>query len=208
MPHFTTIATFLRAVGKRAAERMNFLRLTLIALFGALLLAGGAFAHNFGKLDFDVACNGMSFLFNGSVASGAPAKGATFVVKGYIYPAGTFKKYGAGSGVNADGSPQFPKLVIGTWYCRGWFLQDAATAKTGPFVATQQMYDLSAEGYAKKSLTSDGIELADQNVKFNRAVIGGTGPFAGAKGQVEQTSLGTNATGLFNLTFSFDLNDQ
>ena len=159
-------------------------------------------------MGIDIACNGTTFQFVGATSGGAPAKGDTFVVKGYIYPAGTFKKYGATSGVNADGSPQFPNLVIGIWSCRGWFLQDFATAKTGPFVATTQMYDFSTDGFAKQSLTSDGLELADQNVKITRAIVGGTGSYAGSKGQVEQQSIGLNATGLLNLTFAFDLRDE
>lgn len=184
---------------------MNRIRVTALAIIGAILLVGLAWANDLGKLEIDVACNGTTFLPTGPTAGGAPAKGDAFVVKGYIYPAGTFKKYGAASGVNPDGSPQFPDLVIGTWYCRGWFLQDVATVKSGPFVVTTQIYDFSVNGYGKQSLTSDGLELSDQNVKIARAVVGGTGSFSGVKGQVEQTQIGANATGLFNLSFAFDL---
>jgi hypothetical protein len=186
---------------------MNKMRLGVLATLSAVLLAGMAWADFPNTLALDVACNGTTFQFVGPTTGGGPAKGDTFVVKGYIYPAGFFKKYGATSGVNPDGSPQFPNLVIGTWYCRGWFLQDFASAKTGPFVATTQIYDLSSEGYSRKALTSDGLELVDQNVKISRAIVGGTGPYAGAKGEVEQTAISTNATGLFNFTYAFNLLD-
>ena len=46
---------------------------------------------------------------------------------------------------------------------------------------------------------------SDLNVPFLRAVTGGTGPNQRIQsGQVSQTAVGANATGLFNFTFEFD----
>ena len=53
-------------------------------------------------------------------------------------------------------------------------------------------------------LTSDGIELIDLNVPFDRAITGGTGDRNGANGTVVQTAIGANATGLFNFSFEFN----
>ncbi len=40
--------------------------------------------------------------------------------------------------------------------------------------------------WGEATLTSDGYELVDVGVAVERAVTGGTGPFAGARGQAQQ----------------------
>jgi hypothetical protein len=57
-------------------------------------------------------------------------------------------------------------------------------------------------------LISDGPELIDLHTPFQRAVTGGTGPFTLARGQVTQTAIGANATGLFNFQFQFDVHPK
>jgi hypothetical protein len=42
-----------------------------------------------------------------------PAHRNPFVTQGYVYPADTLKP--GIDGVNEDGSPAFPDLVLGTW---------------------------------------------------------------------------------------------
>lgn len=154
----------------------------------------------------DVACNATSFVFQGpQLPGGGPAYGASFVVQGVIYPKGTFKEKGVSSGLNPDGSPEFPELVIGTWTCRGWFIGDGIATKSGPFVVTTQIYDFDQDSPGANTVVSDGLELIDLNLPFPRAVTGGTGPNQHLQGgQVSQTAVGTNATGLFNFTFKFN----
>lgn len=77
-----------------------------------------------------------------------------------------------------------------------------------PFVVTTQIYDLDINQRGTKMLISDGPERIDLNTPFQRAVTGGTGPFTLARGQVTQTAIGTNATGLFNFQFQFDVHPK
>ncbi len=155
----------------------------------------------------DVACNALTFVFQGPEIPGVgPDYGATFVVQGVIYPGGTFAANGTDSGLNPDGTPQFPDLVVGTWTCRGWFIGDGIATVTGPFVVTTQVYDLDPDAPGAETIVSEGIELVDLNLPFARAVTGGTGENGPrlAGGQVFQTSVGVNATGLFNFSFEFE----
>ena len=150
---------------------------------------------------FDVAMNGASFFFQGPVnPAGYPANGTPFIVSGYLYPHGTFATHGAGSGTNPDGSPEFPDLVVGTWYCRGWHLQDG-DALTGPVVATTQIFDLDPDEPGKHTIVTDGIELADFGVPFKRAIVGGSGRFSRARGQSSQVYVDFNASLGFNTSF-------
>lgn len=154
-----------------------------------------------GTLRFDVAMDGTSFFFEGPTnADGFPANGTPFIIRGHIYPAGTFDAHGADSGTNADGSPEFPDEVLGTWYCRGWHLQDG-DAVTGPVVATTQIFDLDADNPGRRTIVTDGIELADFDVEFGRAIVGGTGAFRKARGTSTQVVVGFNASEGFNTSF-------
>ncbi len=158
---------------------------------------------------FDVAMNGLSFSFEGDVnENGAPATGTPFVIEGYIYPEGTFDMFGDLSGVNIDGSPEFPELVMGTWICRGWHLLDG-DAETGAVVATTQIFDFSEGVPGNTTIVSEGIELADFDVPFLRTITGGTGRFAGVSGQHRQVYVGNglNITDGFNTSFRFRLAD-
>jgi hypothetical protein len=180
--------------------------------------------HN--RDEVDVACDANSIRFgepkgpNPADPTGDPGPhpyyGSPFVVKGVIYPKGTLAANCdpavSPCGLLPDGQPEFPDKVIGTWYCRGWFVGEGGDGDvggiftpSGPFVATTQIYDLNLQHPGTKMLISDGIELIDLLTPFQRAITGGTGPFKDARGQVTQTALGKNATGLFNFHFQFDL---
>ena len=153
-----------------------------------------------GVLRFDVAENMSRFVFADKPVhdDGMPAYGNPFITQGYIYPAGTLTE---SNGVNPDGSPEFPDKVLGQWTCRGWMVGDGAHTKTGPMVITTQLYNLGS-GYGDALLVSEGYELADVGVAVERAITGGTGPYAGARGQGEQAFLGFNASQGVNLTFT------
>jgi hypothetical protein len=109
-------------------------------------------------LKFDVAEDMTRFAFDQTKIfdDGLPAHGSSFVTEGYIYEYGTLTD---SSGVLADGSPEFPDKVIGTWACRGWFVGDAAHATEGVWVITNQVYNFGEE-YGNVTLTSDGYESA------------------------------------------------
>ena len=156
---------------------------------------------------FDVAEIGSRFVPDDEpLVDGFPAYGNSFITQGYIYPAGTLQpcdgNAGECQGVNPDGSPQWPELVIGTWTCFGWHVQDAANATSGASVVTTQIYEFS-DTPGEITFVSDGFELVFHDSSWiRRAVTGGTGPLSGVEGQVEQSFLGfPNASVGVNLTF-------
>jgi hypothetical protein len=156
-----------------------------------------------GMLRFDVAEDMTKFAFDPDLThdDGMPAYGATFITSGYIYPAGTLD---GSNGVNADGSPEFPDKVLGQWVCRGWFVGEGARTTTGAMVITSQIYNFG-DGLGQATLTSDGYELADVGMEIERAITGGTGPFAGAGGVARQTFLGFNASEGVSLQYELDI---
>jgi len=150
-------------------------------------------------IEFDVAENGKRFVFDETpvhedLTPPQSAYGNPFVTEGYIYPRDTLN---GSNGVNPDGSPEFPGLVIGKWTCRGWFVGDGVKTVTGPWVITTQLYDFGDQA----TLISEGYEIADLNVEVLRGIIGGTARFLLARGQAAQTLLGFNQTGGVDLRF-------
>ncbi len=157
-------------------------------------------------LRFDVVQNGVDFFFEGPVnEAGFPAKGTPFVTTGYVYPGGTLAAYGSDTGVLANGEPEFPNLVLGTWICRGWHLLDG-DAETGIVVVTTQTFDLDDERIGRQMIVTDGIELADFDKPFVRPITGGSGRFGRARGEMRQTYVDFNASGGFNMSFQVELN--
>ena len=157
---------------------------------------------------FDVAENAKQFVFDETPLDedGLPAYGNEFVTEGYIYPHGTLTidNDGKVTGVNADGSPEFPHKVIGRWTCRGWHTGKGAKTVTGPWVVTHQVYDFGNQA-GQRTLTTDGVELVDVGVAIKRAITGGTGPYARARGEAVQTMLGFNQLGGVGLRFTVNV---
>lgn len=161
----------------------------------------------YSPLQFDVAESMPKFMFDEApvLPSGMPAYGNPFITQGYIYPYGTLE---GTNGVLADGSPEFPDIVIGEWTCRGYFVGNGAETTTGPWVITTQHYDFYEEaGFSpgkqstRSNLVTDGYEIADVGVEATRAVTGGTGKYKRARGEARQTLLGFNASEGVNLRF-------
>lgn len=169
-----------------------------LALSGARPLeAGGRSKAIFGfeTMEVDVVENGLDFTFDEAPAdeNGLPVYGTAFITRGYVYPAGTLTN---SMGVNEDGSPEFPEMVIGKWFCRGYFIGEDMNITTGPMVLTTQIMDLGAEP-GEQTIVTDGFELVDIDKPGSRAITGGTGLYSTARGQVEQTLLGfTDAMGV------------
>lgn len=139
-------------------------------------------------IEVDVAENGTRFLPDETPVfeDGLPNYGAEFITEGYIYPAGTLS---GANGTLPDGSPEFPDKVIGRWTCRGWHVGEGARTTAGPLVVTHQIFDFG-EAPGSEAIMTDGFEYAEPNVAFHRAIIGGTGRFARARGEQVQTLLG------------------
>ena len=135
---------------------------------------------------FDVAEDHTRFVFDEAPVfdDGMPAYGNAFITQGYIYPAGTLD---AGvEGVNPDGSPAYPEQVIGVWTCDGFFVGDGMRTTEGPMVITRQVYAFE-DGDV---LITQGPEFMADGVQFTRAVTGGTGDYADAPAELQQTFLG------------------
>ena len=146
----------------------------------------------FGKtvIEVDIVENPRKFSFDETPVfdDGSPAYGGEFITQGFIYPKGTLEM---GDGVDAEGNPQFPDLVIGTWFCRGWHVGNGARTETGPVVVTHQIFNFG-EKFGAKTITTDGVELADIGEPVKRAITGGTGRFRRAKGEQVQILEGLN----------------
>lgn len=143
---------------------------------------------------FDIVEDGSRFVFDQTHldADGLPAYGNVFTTQGYIYPAGTITvDNGAATGVNADGSPEFPDQVIGTWTCYGTHVGQGAKTKTGPWVATTQIYDFG-EKAGDISIVTSGVEIVDLDVPVDRAVTGATGVSDLVGGRQAQAMIGFN----------------
>lgn len=135
---------------------------------------------------FDVAENHTRFVFDEAPVfeDGMPAYGNAFVTQGYLYPAGTLD--GGVEGVNPDGSPAFPDLVIGQWTCDGFFVGEGMRTVEGAMVMTRQVYAFDDGDL----LITQGPEYIADGVRFTRAITGGTGDYADAPAEIEQTFLG------------------
>ena len=164
--------------------------LAISTLLGAAIATGAAptddeAAKRARPLELEIVENGTKFTVDETPAfpDGLPGFGAEFVTVGYIYPAGTIQ---GTNGVLPDGSPEFPDKVIGHWTCRGFHVGDGAHTATGPIVVTHQILDLGSNP-GDEAIMSDGFELADVGTQIHRAIVGGTGPYAKARGEQLQT---------------------
>lgn len=178
--------------------------LTLLTLLGYIAsIAPAAAKTEKHIIEFDAAENMTRFAFDDShvFEDGMPAHGNVFITEGYIYPKGTLN---GSNGVLANGEPEFPEKVIGTWICRGWFIGDGAHTKSGAWVITTQVYNFGTE-LGLETLVLEGYELADVNVPIQRAVTGGTGRYQLADGQANQVFLGLNATEGVNLRLEVEV---
>ncbi|MEM9383931.1 MAG: hypothetical protein AAGA68_02650 [Pseudomonadota bacterium] len=145
-------------------------------------------------LHFDIAEDGTRFVFDEEhrFEDGLPAYGNVFTTQGYIYPRGLLTCTDEGcNGVLEDGSPEFPEQVLGEWTCWGTHVGDGARTLTGPWVITNQQFDLG-QRFGDQTVLTNGYELVDIDVPVKRAIQGGTGRFTGAEGQQQQTLLGFN----------------
>lgn len=180
-------------------------RWALFVLFGLILAGIGLLLVHMGNISakqgagntlvVDVACDARTYHQNNvDPAATGSNPGDTFVVSGKIYPGGTIPR-----GANVF-SPDNPGS-IGTWFCRGVWLVNSTELAAGvsPAFDTTQIYLLPDDS---NQLFSEGLEGPTPTL---RAVTGGTGAMQGVTGQVTQQLLGTNTTGLFNLRFTFQL---
>lgn len=157
-------------------------------------------------VELDVAEDMTHFIFDKDVAydDGLPADGSSFITRGYLYEAGTLDG-GNGTRVTRDAAgtivkvePEFPDKVIGEWICQGYMINEAGHAKKGVWVVSTQFFQFGNTPGAQ-TIVSQGYELADIGVAISRAITGGTGDYADARGAGDQTLLGFNQSEGVNL---------
>lgn len=143
--------------------------------------------------------------------AGIPQRSFVGIFNGNIYPRGTLEKGDNGFDPTSDGE-------IGTWRCHFTALNDVAFP-TGsedsldfPLTgAVTYYFQLKRTGYdrAESMIMVMGLNSHtfddDDNVTRVLAVVGGTGRFAGATGEVREKVLGRNSSGARNLRFRFRL---
>lgn len=155
-------------------------------------------------IEVEVAENGTLFRFDPDLVfedDGLPARGSAFVTQGYIYPKGTLS---GANGVNPDGSPEFPDKVIGAWLCYGTHIGDGAHTTTGAWVVSTQVFSFG-DDLDGQSVVTDGFELADVGVPVTRAISGGTGDYANARGESQEVFLGFNPSHGVSLSFKLEI---
>ena len=172
-----------------------------LALLGVALGGGaaGALATNLLRgtrwkgrtLDVEVACLGELWreAVRANPADDADFR-APFLIEGWIYPVGTIK---------GDGFIPTEEGTLGRWFCSGYGTIDAL--RTEPHAITTQSLYFGAitpdRLFPPSMLSTGGLEgTSDRNQIAYRPVLGGTGDYQGASGQVTQQVIATN-TSLF-----------
>ena len=141
--------------------------------------------------ELDIAVNGFT----------AVIQDRAFIVEGYMYPAGTLD---GTNGINPDGTPEFPDLVLGVWICSGWFTNERPDSAFIVGARTSQTFEFNDQEPGKDMIVSYGLEPAEFEVVFERAIIGGTGEYAHLTGGVQkQRIIGVNSAGTVNMAVSF-----
>ena len=160
----------------------------------------------------DVAMNSATAGVNAPSGGVVPQRSFVGVFNGNIYPRGTLRR-------NSDTFDPASDGEIGTWRCHFTALNDVAFptgtkdsldfpltgAVTYYFQLKRTGYDRAESMLMVMGLNSHTFDDGD-NVRRVLAVVGGTGRFAGASGEVREIVLGRNSSGARNLRFRFRLN--
>jgi hypothetical protein len=147
-------------------------------------------------LVLDVALDAGTLSYSrADAATSGPQRGDTYVVNGFVYPAFSVP----GGDATASFTPGNDGSV-GTIVITGVFMTDATALAPGdaPAMASTHVFAL-ANG---DGLITQGIDGGYPQI---RALLGGTGQFSGAIGQVSEELLGTNSSGGATLRLTFQL---
>jgi hypothetical protein len=193
---------------RRKAKELSMKKKTvfsILILIGASLAAihfsiprAGATGDN--TFTVDVALDANTYMQNNidpNESGMSFTRGDTFILGGTIYPGGTLPSGTASNDPNAPGG-------IGKITCRGTYIVGTNDVANGAtlWTNTTELYLLPDDNMA---LIADGRTPNVMGATVQRAVLGGTGRFRGATGEVHELELGTNATGFCNLRITFHL---
>ena len=180
-----------------------FSMLPVAVLASAILyldpIAAKAEPQDFERFTLDVAVLHPTFaIVPGAIfgeTGASTQRGTPFIVDGKIFPGGTLHK-GAGTG-----DPDMPGSV-GSWICKGIFTSDLGSEDIG--FDTTQMFLFNGD---HEAIWTEGLEagLGKIGVITHRTILGGTGRFRGAQGEVVQESLRTNVGGTPNIRVTFKI---
>ena len=158
----------------------------------------GTYAQIVHELDLDMVLDGQTMTvqrMDPTVTT--PRRGDTFIVSGKLYPGGTIPA----GGTRAEPLPfdiHALEGVLGEWNCRGTFDNDLEAIQMGARHVMTTVHYIFENG---DSIVSDGPEPGATSVV--RAIVGGTGQYAGAQGQVFAEPIGRNMSGGGNFRFKF-----
>jgi hypothetical protein len=148
------------------------------------------------SLGFDVACDCRT----GATLDGG-VRAAPFMIQGKIFPAGTLA---SGPATNDPTLPVHGVASIGDWICRGQVQGTYPTAiapfyNSTPAALNTQYFILNNGG----GITAEGYDVLPSGERLS--VTGGIASFRGASGDIQESPLGTNATGCPNFRAKFNL---
>jgi hypothetical protein len=182
-----------------------------VAVFAVVMLASFAWAGDKVTFDtenaeeetiiLDVACDGRTSNVNRVDPSAtAAARGDVGIVNGVIYPGGTIPA-GFTDTFDLD-NPAGGQ--IGTWVCLN--SRGALPAPRGSAVT----YYFGLPNFEAAGLITQGFNShrREGSIPTTHALIGGTGEYIGATGEVREEVIGTNKTGLFNLRYYITIQKQ
>ncbi len=149
--------------------------------------SGGASPPTLETIEVDVQADPATLALQDLNGNGAPDPGEPFSIRAILYTPGTNTK-------------------IGDFVCEGVFIANVemvgmdqapviTNAPDGQFTSVRQSFNFTGKG----SLLVSGTEPGTGPGRNQRAVVGGTGDFAGATGIVSQTlALGVSLTPAFS----------
>ena len=141
------------------------------------------------RLVVEVACLGVTWRENvrSNPENDADFRGA-YVVEGWIYPEGTIK---------GDGFIPREETSIGRWICRGAILIDASRPEPHASANTVYYFGKITRDtlFPRHSLHTLGLEGTTDRAQTSwRAVVGGTGDYVGAAGEMAERLIATNTS--------------
>ena len=145
-------------------------------------------------ITWDVAIDCRTWRFNLGISLADFGRGDTFIANGKIFPGGTLHAGTQNNDPNVAGS-------IGNWIEHGTMAATSAEIAAGErpaFVAT--WFHLLNNG----SVVAGGPHPDSGPM----AVVGGTGDFRGAAGEIDVEIIGTNSTGCPNMRLKVSLQKQ